>query len=143
MLITRTAQVLSLSVFLICCDCKKKQPNTIVFVPSVSGANQDAVQTFVSDFSIALQEEPLCSGITLVLSDPYKDSEAIRQEVKNSHWRLVVSVIPQADTDEGKQLWSIEHDGHSNALAWTEPQSMAHSVCSIMKGIGGSIHGDN
>lgn len=142
MLIDRRTQALALTAFLICCGCNE-QPNTIVFVPSVSGADQDAVQTFVSDLSVALQEDPFCSGLELVVSDPYKDSAAIKQEAKNSHWRLFVSVIPEADTDHGRQLWSIEHDGHTGRSAWAAPKPMAHSICSIVKGTGGSVKSDD
>jgi hypothetical protein len=142
MSVNRAIEALAAIALLACCGCKT-QSNTIVFVPSVSGANQDAVQTFVSDFSVALQEEPACAGLTLVLSDPYKDSTAVQQEVRESHWKLVVTVIPQEDTDHGKQLWSVLHDGQMGGVAWGAPKPMAHSVCSIVKRVGGSVQSAN
>ena len=134
----RAMLIFASSILLIFCGCKE-QSDTIVFMPGVSGADQDSVQTFVSDFSLALHEDRACSGVKLILSDPYKDSPDVRQQVESSHWHLLVSVIPQADTDNGKQLWSVIHDGQPNGSAWSEPKSMAHSVCAIVKGTGGSV----
>jgi hypothetical protein len=137
----KRSRVFAAAAILACFGCNE-QPIPVVFVPSVSGADQDAVGAFVSDFSVALQETPACSGVKLVRSDPFKDSPATAKEVKSSQWRLFVSVIPEDDTDHGKQLWSIDHNGHTGGITWSTPREMAASVCSIAKGKGGTIQDD-
>jgi hypothetical protein len=106
---------------------------------------------FEGKFSAAFQSDPICSGITLRgfggknhrISNVGTLLEA-GQALANAnataegYWFLIVSYVPE----QKKQSWSMSLTDTSltnDTSGEGDAHSMAHTVCSIVKGIGGSV----
>jgi hypothetical protein len=103
------------------------------------GYRQDEAQ-FTEEFSTAFQAEAACSGITLaVYKGPQHNSPQATQMMTNEegYWSFQVNFEPEAKTQRWQMSFSPKEthasSGEGNA------SSIAHAVCSLVKGVGGSV----
>jgi hypothetical protein len=109
---------------------------------------------FEASFATAFRSESMCSGLTLAFTTSLgqkdymltkagcsRDGTHCRSEdMLQKYWSLVVFFVPNQE----KQPWRIFRVGPSVTLddltdGKGDARSMAHTVCSIVKGIGGSV----
>jgi hypothetical protein len=103
----------------------------------------DEESEFYTKFSTAFQSEPACHGLRLFsLWGPERTPDSTWLEFgKVAHkdqWRLKVNFLPERE----KQQWALQRmysELSSGATGEGDAHSMAHSVCLIAKGTGGSV----
>lgn len=96
---------------------------------------------FTGELSTAFQVDPSCADIELIVySGPDKTSQAALSrysEVANGYWALQVNYSPS----KNQQPWefSLEPKMQHRTSAAGDAKSIAHAVCSIVQGGGGTV----
>lgn len=82
--------------------------------------------------------DPQCHGIELYDFKGPDDKHPKWTPTDDSNWQLTVDFVPG---DEGTQSWSVIRTGDWKAGMGTgTPKEIAHSVCSMLSGVGGTVH---
>jgi hypothetical protein len=98
------------------------------------------VRDFEARFSSAFASDASCSGITLIR---FAISQNTPEALNQPAWSLSINYIPQ----KSEQDWAMLHDpdgthkkyyGHTTGNG--TPSTIAHTVCGIIKGKGGTLN---
>jgi len=122
--------------------------------PLLLKAAEEDESNFEASFATAFQSERMCSGLTLAFTTSLGQKDYMltkagctlggehcrSEDMLHKYWSLVVFFVPNQE----KQPWRIFRVGTSVTLddltdGTGDARSMAHTVCSIVKGIGGSV----
>ena len=109
---------------------------------------RQAETDFEGKLAASFQADPTCYGLTLRgfggrnrrITDPEsltKNAASLAKADVQGYWFLIVDFIPE----EEKQSWSMDIlPSHTNNVSGEgDAKSMAHTICSVAKGVGGTV----
>jgi hypothetical protein len=109
---------------------------------------RQAETDFEGKLSASFQADPTCSGLTLRgfggRNNRITDADSLVKSAASTanagaqeYWFLIVDFVPE----EEKQSWSMDIlPSHTNNVSGEgDSKSMAHTICSVAKGVGGKV----